>query len=31
VKLETRTGDKAFSFETRSAKGALVHRSYLAK
>jgi hypothetical protein len=31
VKLETRAGDKAFSFETRGAKGALVHRSYLAK
>jgi hypothetical protein len=31
VKLETRAGDKAFSFETRGAQGALVHRSYLAK
>jgi hypothetical protein len=31
VKLETRAGDKAFYFETRGAKGALVHRSYLAK
>ena len=31
VKLETRAGEKAFSFETRGAQGALVHRSYLAK
>jgi hypothetical protein len=31
VKLETRAGDKAFYFETRGARGALVHRSYLAK
>ena len=31
VKLETRSGEKAFSFETRGARGALVHRSYLAK
>ena len=31
VRLETRAGDKAFYFETRGAKGALVHRSYLAK
>ena len=31
VKLETRASDKAFYFETRGAKGAMVHRSYLAK
>jgi hypothetical protein len=31
VMLETRSGERAFSFETRGARGALVHRSYLAK
>ena len=31
VRLETRTGEKAFYFETRRASGAWVHRSYLAK
>lgn len=31
VRLETRTADKAFYFETRRASGAWVHRSYLAK
>jgi hypothetical protein len=31
VHLETRTGEKAFYFETRRASGAWVHRSYLAK
>jgi hypothetical protein len=31
VRLETRTADKAFYFETRRTSGAWVHRSYLAK
>lgn len=31
VRLETRSADKAFYFETRRASGAWVHRSYLAK
>lgn len=31
VSLETRAGDKALYFETRGARGAWVHRSYLAK
>jgi hypothetical protein len=31
VKLETRSADKAFYFETKRASGAWVHRSYLAK
>ena len=31
VRLETRSADKAFYFETRRTSGAWVHRSYLAK
>jgi hypothetical protein len=31
VRLETRSAEKAFYFETRRASGAFVHRSYLAK